>query len=279
MHQQNHCSRRPINGLYKPEETDLNDMSELSEISVENTMNDKITQSIQDIDTRMATLETQFRLFQSSQSIPSAMYNDTIEHELMSMEKQQNTKNILVSSVRNTPALAAAVAAANPPSFDLCNNLDDNSDTEENEVVNIESKEADTDVEIDAEIDVEDVSVEEEILKKITIKGVVYYIDPDDAIYHETEDGYEQVGTYDSKTDTINPLIGETLEEEEKKDEDDDEVMGEVEEVEEVEEDEEAIEVEEFVYKGQTYQRDINNNVYLDGDQVGTWNGKKILSI
>ena len=55
------------------------------------------------------------------------------------------------------------------------------------------------------------------------------------------------------------------------------EVVEEEEEV--VEDEEEAIEVEEFLYKGQTYQRDAENNVYLDGTQVGTWNGKKIIAL
>jgi len=42
-------------------------------------------------------------------------------------------------------------------------------------------------------------------------------------------------------------------------------------------EDEEELEVEEFEYKGVTYQRDSDNNVYLDGEEVGIWNGKKII--
>ena len=43
------------------------------------------------------------------------------------------------------------------------------------------------------------------------------------------------------------------------------------------EEDEEGIEVEEFEYKGITYQRDDENNVYLDGEPIGVWNGRKIV--
>jgi hypothetical protein len=58
------------------------------------------------------------------------------------------------------------------------------------------------------------------------------------------------------------------------------EEVEEVEEIEEVEEEEEAIELEELVYKGNTYYKDQHNNVYSDETAetvVGTWNGKKIL--
>jgi len=52
----------------------------------------------------------------------------------------------------------------------------------------------------------------------------------------------------------------------------------EVEEVEE-EEEEEGIDVEEFEYKGTTYARDDDGNVYLDGEIVGIWTGKSIRAI
>jgi len=56
-------------------------------------------------------------------------------------------------------------------------------------------------------------------------------------------------------------------------------VVTEEDEEEEDDDSEEGIEVEEFMYKGITYQRDGNGTVYLDGDEVGTWNGKKILPL
>ena len=52
----------------------------------------------------------------------------------------------------------------------------------------------------------------------------------------------------------------------------------EVEEVEE-EEEEEGIDIEEFEYKGTTYARDDDGNVYLDGEMVGIWTGKSIRAI
>ena len=48
---------------------------------------------------------------------------------------------------------------------------------------------------------------------------------------------------------------------------------------EEDEEDEDGIEVEEFEYKGTTYERDDDGNVYLDGEMVGIWTGKSIRAI
>lgn len=47
----------------------------------------------------------------------------------------------------------------------------------------------------------------------------------------------------------------------------------------EEEDDEEGIEVEDFEYKGTTYQRDADGNVYLDGEQVGVWTGKTIKAV
>jgi len=69
----------------------------------------------------------------------------------------------------------------------------------------------------------------------------------------------------------------EEVEVEEEMDEEEEEVGVEEEIEEEVEE--EAIEVEDFNYKGLIYQRDLDNNVYLDGEHIGTWNGKKIIAI
>ena len=112
--------------------------------------------------------------------------------ELLNVKPSYNTRNIVVSSIKNTPALAAAVAAAVPPSINL----------NESELSSIHAEE------------------EEE----------------------------------------------EVVEEEE-------------EEVVEEEEEEIGIEVEEFEYKGKTYQRDAENNVYLDGEPIGTWNGKRIVAL
>lgn len=158
--------------------------------------------------------------------------------EILTIEQPPTTRNIIILSARSTPALAAAVAAADAPAPHPI--VLDSESEHSGEVVEEEESE-----------------VEEESgsdLKKVIIKGVSYYMDSSNTVYQETEDGYEEVGTYNPKFDRI-----EVAEEEE--------------------EEEEAIETEEFVYKGQTYQRDAEGNVYDDeGDVIGHWNGKKIIA-
>jgi hypothetical protein len=179
---------------------------------------------------------------------PSENLNTKTIDEILTIQKDKNTRNVLVTSLRSTPALSAAVAAMNPPVMNLHLDADSEEEEEEEDAVSVPASEADTEGEVD------------EQLKKIIINGVQYYMDDDNVVYTETEDGYEQVGTYDAKTDSL------ILDEVEEEDEEDDE-------------EEEAIEVEDFLYKGKTYQRDSENNVYEDGEQVGTWNGKKIVPV
>lgn len=157
------------------------------------------------------------------------------------------TKNILVS----TPALAAAVAAAMPPTMEL---VDDESEEE------AEEAEEEVEEEAEAEEEAEDDGPE---LKQVVIKGKQYFMDAENSVYVETDEGYEEIGTYNPKLDCI-----EGAEEEEAEAP-----------AEEEAEEEEGIEVEEFLYKGKTYQRDNENNVYDDGEHIGTWNGKKIIPL
>lgn len=156
------------------------------------------------------------------------------------------TRNVLVS----TPALTAAVAAL-PPAMDL----DDDSGSE--------AGGEDEDVEMAGAVEGEVVSEEEEEdspdLRQVMIKGKQYFMDAENSVYVETDEGYEEIGKYNPALDCIEH-DGEEGEEEE-------------------EEDGEAVEVEEFIYKGKTYQRDNENNVYDDGEHVGTWNGKKIVPL
>jgi myosin heavy subunit len=92
-------------------------------------------------------------------------------------------------------------------------------------------------------------------------KGVIYKRDADNTLYSETEEGWEIVGTWDEASKSI---IVETASVEE-----------------EVEEAEEEPELTEFIFKGKTYYLDEENAVFQSTDegyeQVGTWNGKKIL--
>jgi len=144
--------------------------------------------------------------------------------ELLQVEPVANSRNVLIS-VKNTPALAAAVAAAAPPAFDLETEEEDAEEEEEE----VEEEEE--------EVEVEEEEVEEEATEDVEV---------------EEEEEEEEIEVEEGE--------------------------GEVEEdAEEAEEEEEAIEVEEFEYKGKTYQRDAEGNVYLDGEEIGTWNGKKII--
>ncbi len=110
-------------------------------------------------------------------------------------------------------------------------------------------------------------------MEVLTLDGVDYYLDSDQNVFTlDSEAGeYTQVGTYDPEEGAIAFLTEET-----------EEGVEEVEEaIEEVEEDP----MEEFTYKGVTYYRDGESNVYtLDAEageytHIGTWNGKKIVKV
>jgi len=89
-----------------------------------------------------------------------------------------------------------------------------------------------------------------------------YWLDEANAVYKETEEGYEEIGSYDPDTGELNIEEGEVEEE----------VEGE-----EVEAEDEEIETVEFLFKGKTYLRDEENNVYNEeGEEVGKWTGTAI---
>jgi hypothetical protein len=258
----------PVKQKYPPMGHWLNEdcNSEISEIR-DNEV-DHLTKTLELVMQRLDALET------TQKSCTTSVCKEDV-HELLQFQPVKNTKNILIPSVKSTPALAAAVAAAsaNPPVFTLDSAQTDESfpiDTKEVEVADEEVEAADEDEEVVEEV-VEEEVVEEEVveeeeeaeadetpdLQPIKIKGKLYYKDDENNVYAETEDGYEQIGIYNPKTKDIEVQ---------------EEVVEEV-----VEEEEEAVEVEEFEFKGKTYQRDTENNVYLDGEVIGTWNGKKII--
>lgn len=209
---------------------------------------------------------------------------------LMSIPPPSQSKNVLVS----TPALSAAVAGLMPSGFDLEpeeeSELEEEEESEdENEipiaplhvVVKLEpSASVDIDMTVVPEVvvaqpidvdmteeeeedeeSVEESEEEDPELRPVTIQGKTYYLDADNTAYVETDEGYEEVGTYNPKLNSVEGV-----------EEADEEIVAEEEETEE-------IEVEDFVFKGKTYQRDTEGNVYLDGEQIGTWNGKKILPL
>ena len=87
----------------------------------------------------------------------------------------------------------------------------------------------------------------------LEVDGTTYWLDNDHIVYKETDEGYEEIGSYDPETGEI------SMEDEE------------------MEEEEEGVEMEEFKYKGKTYFRDEDNNVYnAEGEEVGTWTGTSV---
>ncbi len=234
--------------------------SEVQDVTVSSTLT-KFEKTLQDIASRMNELEVKLTASSTPISVQSPTLDSKVVQELMSIQLPEHSRNVLVPSIRSTPALAAAVAAANVPVLTLSEGNGESESGSDMEMASEEESEI-VDAEEEEEGDVVEESEDDssEPLKKVVIKGQTYYMDDDNAVYHETEDGYEQVGTYNPKTDSVEVIADEV-------------------EAEEAEEEEEAVEVEEFVFKGKTYQRDSDNNVYLDGDHIGTWNGKKIIAL
>jgi hypothetical protein len=113
-----------------------------------------------------------------------------------------------------------------------------------------EEVEVEVEEEVEEEEDVEETEVEETEENKFTPiehNGKQYMVDKNFVAYKETDEGYKEIGTYDTETGNLDI-------------EDSDE--------------ENAIETTEFTYKGNTYYRDEDNNVYNeDGDEIGIWTG------
>jgi len=120
----------------------------------------------------------------------------------------------------------------------------------------VEEAEADTEVEeaevedeeVEAEVEEAEVDVEEENkFRPIEHGDKTYWVDKNFVVYKETDEGYEEIGTYDTETGNLD--------------------------IEDADE-ENAIETTEFTYKGKTYYRDEDNNVYNeDSEEIGIWTG------
>jgi hypothetical protein len=111
------------------------------------------------------------------------------------------------------------------------------------------------------EADAESEGVDPDSLPDFKHKGVIYKKDTDGTLYKDSEEGWELVGRWDEKTKSI--------------------IIQEIEEEAAEEEEEDENNLTEFVFKGKTYFLDEENNVFQETDdgyeQVGKWNGKKIL--
>jgi hypothetical protein len=99
--------------------------------------------------------------------------------------------------------------------------------------------------------EVESIADSHDGLERLEIDDDVYWLNEDNVVFKDTDSGLEEIGTYNSETGEI-----------EVKDEDTDE----------------EIETVEFTYKGVSYYRDEDNNVYNeDSEHIGTWSGTKII--
>jgi hypothetical protein len=225
----------------------------------------KFDHTLGEILNRLEKLELQ----NSQIPIVSSLPTNTNLCELLKMESPSFTKNLLVPSVKSTPALTAAVAAASSShltDFTLDSSTSTNVTTMKDEDVILVSEDEEEEVESEGEVEEDNESSPE--LKQIIVKNKQYYMGSNNSVYQETDEGYEQIGMYNSEKDEVN-LFGEESEEEEE----------DVEEEEEDVEEADAVEVEDFVFKGKTYQIDSDKNIYLDGEHIGIWNGKKIVAL
>lgn len=145
--------------------------------------------------------------------------------------------------------------------------------------------------------------MDESTLVKFKFQGETYYRDDELTVYKETDDGYEEIGLWDStrnivvfhEIEEIEDELEDEGEDQETEHEETDEQEGDVQtegetedqegdvEIQDETEEEETVEVEctPFEYKGVAYLRDPDNNVYSEDGEgpIGTWNGKKILKL
>ena len=108
----------------------------------------------------------------------------------------------------------------------------------------------------------------EPVVQEVPVKKVALLVEEEDVVLvEETEEEVEEAEEAE-----------EAEEVEEEAEEAEEEVEEAEEEVEEAEEEEEGVELEEIIFKGKTYYKDPENNVYMptdDGgcsdDPIGTW--------
>jgi hypothetical protein len=112
------------------------------------------------------------------------------------------------------------------------------------------SEDVDVEVESAAEVEEDEDEDEENKFSPLKVGDKTYWLDQNLVVYKEIDDGYVEIGTYDAESGELDIV-----------DDDDDEEEG-------------AVETTEFTYKGKTYLRDEDNNVYNeDGEEIGIWTG------
>jgi hypothetical protein len=175
-------------------------------------------------------------------SVTIALMNDTrAQFEVF----KENIKNEL-QSIKNELVKKNDVPLVCSPS--ISNNLVVER-KDESSIMMCEEEEAE--VESEVEIEEEEEAEPQNKFSLVERNNKKYWVDENLVVYKETEEGYEEIGTYNTETGDLD------IENEEKE--------------------EEAVETVEFTYKCVTYYRDQENTVYdEDGEEIGLWTGSVV---
>jgi len=197
--------------------------------SIISKMRDELKMNISNLVTEL--LDTRFAVLES-------MIRDTTSDDTLYVTKNYlaNFKNEITASIRSQ-LQEVHTKAPLVMDFSTSPNISNNIVVERPEVTSME--------------EMESIADSHDGLERLEIDDDVYWLNEDDLVFKDTDNGLEEIGTYDRETGEI-----------EVKDEDTDE----------------EIETVEFTYKGVSYYRDEDNNVYNeDSEHIGTWSGNKII--
>jgi hypothetical protein len=197
--------------------------------SIISKMRDELKMNISNLVTEL--LDTRFAVLES-------MIRDTTSDDTLYVTKNYlaNFKNEITASIRSQ-LQEVHTKAPLVMDFSTSPNISNNIVVERPEVTSME--------------EMESIADSHDGLERLEIDDDVYWLNEDNIVFKDTDNGLEEIGTYDRETGEI-----------EVKDEDTDE----------------EIETVEFTYKGVSYYRDEDNNVYNeDSEHIGTWSGTKII--
>ena len=165
------------------------------------------------------------------------VFKDNIKNELQSIKNELTKKNeaplVCSPSISNN----LVVERKDESSIMLCEEVEVDAE-----------QEVESEVEVEEEQEVEEEAEPENKFSLVERNNKKYWVDENLVVYKETEEGYEEIGTYNTETGDLD-----------------------------IEKEEEGIETVEFTYKGVTYYRDQDNTVYNeDGDEIGLWTGSVV---
>lgn len=222
---------------------------------------------LQEFAKRLEAIEKKFDVLPTAIPVEAVGETESMT-DLLTLKPEPTSRNVLVPSVRNTPALSAAIAAANPPTLSLTTPIVQEDSVGPGQLSEDAEEEKDEENVDEGTVEEEEEDSEGFPIKQVVIQGKSYFMDSDNTVYTETEEGYEEIGMYDPALDKV-VLHGQEEQEED---------VGEEEQNDE--EESESLEVEEFEYKGKSYYRDEANNVYDEEmTLIGEWTGSRIKRI